>query len=83
MPFTTFEAAVGQNQILHESRIGSNLAVWVGSTTDDGIRVNLCRPSATSEEDCRDGRDDDCDGLVDAEDTDCQGQAVARKMLMR
>lgn len=36
MPFTTLEAAVGSNQILHETRMGSGLAIWVGAKTATG-----------------------------------------------
>lgn len=79
MPYTTFEAAVGENQIMHESRIGSNLAVWVGSMTEEGIKVNLCRPSS-AEEVCGNGKDDDCDGFIDEEDTDCSLVQTGRKL---
>ncbi|KAF6265132.1 Gametolysin peptidase M11-domain-containing protein [Scenedesmus sp. NREL 46B-D3] len=59
MPFTTFEVAIGPNQISHESRIGSHLAIWVGSESAEGIQVNLCRPLNEHEVNCSDGRDDD------------------------
>jgi hypothetical protein len=81
MPFTTFEVAVGQNQISHESRIGSHLAIWVGSESEEGVRVNLCRPLSDHEVNCSDGRDDDCDGFIDEEDSDCQTRITSRKLL--
>jgi hypothetical protein len=71
-PFTTLEAAVGSNQILRESRLGSNLALWVGGRTAGGMRVHLCRPEAAAETQCGDGRDNDCDGYTDADDADCR-----------
>jgi hypothetical protein len=33
-----------------------------------------CSPTSTTEVSCADGVDDDCDGLVDCEDTDCSGK---------
>lgn len=83
MPFTTLEAAIGPNQILRESRLGSQLTVWVGSTAGNGVRVHLCRPEASSETDCGDGKDNDCDGYTDGEDTDCKaGPSTTRRMLL-
>lgn len=79
MPFTTFEAAIGENQILHESRVGSKLAIWVGGTAAGGIRVHLCRPASDTEQDCGNGKDDDCDGFTDMEDPDCHPST--RRML--
>lgn len=82
MPFTTLEAAVGQNQILRESRLGSQLTVWVGSRVKDAVRVHVCRPETTTETDCGDGKDNDCDGYTDTEDTDCKsGPTATRKLL--
>jgi hypothetical protein len=84
MPFTTLEAAVGSNQILRESRLGSQLTVWVGSRAGDGVRVHLCRPETASETDCDDGKDNDCDGYTDNEDTDCKsGPASSRRLLVQ
>lgn len=82
MPFTTLEAAIGHNQILKESRLGSQLTIWVGSCAGDGVRVHLCRPETASEADCGDGRDNDCDGYTDSEDTDCKsGPTSSRRLL--
>lgn len=83
MPFTTLEAAIGQNQILRESRLGSQLTVWVGSRAGEGVRVHLCRPESATEMDCGDGKDNDCDGYTDSEDTDCKsGPSTARRLLL-
>jgi hypothetical protein len=83
MPYTTLEAAVAPNQILRESRLGSQLTVWVGSRTGNAIRVHLCRPEADTETDCGDGKDNDCDGYTDKEDTDCKaGPTPSRKLLV-
>lgn len=82
MPFTTLEVAVGQNQISHESRIGSHLAIWVGSESAEGMRVNLCRPLSDHEISCSDGRDDDCDGFIDEEDSDCQARTTTSRKLL-
>ena len=83
MPFTTLEAAVGHNQILRESRLGSQLTIWVGSRAGNGgVRVHLCRPETASETDCSDGKDNDCDGYTDSEDTDCKtGPTSTRRLL--
>jgi hypothetical protein len=83
MPFTTFEVAIGTNQISHESRIRSHLAIWVGGELEEGIRVNLCRPLSDHEISCSDGRDDDCDGFIDEEDSDCQTRTTSRKLLVQ
>lgn len=72
MPYTTLEAAVGPGQILRESRLGSQLTVWVGSLVGDSVRVHLCRPESATETDCADGKDNDCDGYTDGDDTDCK-----------
>ncbi|WIA38079.1 hypothetical protein OEZ86_001448 [Tetradesmus obliquus] len=82
MPFTTLEVAVGQNQISHESRIGSHLAIWVGSESAEGMSVNLCRPLSDHEISCSDGRDDDCDGFIDEEDSDCQARTTTSRKLL-
>lgn len=82
MPFTILEAAVGPSQILRESRLGSQLTIWVGSRVGDAVRVHLCRPRADREVDCGNGKDDDCDGYTDFEDTDCKpGPTQARRLL--
>lgn len=82
MPFTTLEAAIGPNQILRESRLGSQLNVWVGSRAGEGVRVHLCRPEAATESDCGDGKDNDCDGYTDKEDTECRpGPTTSRRLL--
>jgi hypothetical protein len=83
MPFTTLEAAIGPNQILRESRLGSQLTVWVGSRAGEGVRVHLCRTEAATETDCGDGKDNNCDGYTDSEDTDCKaGPSTKRRLLL-
>lgn len=42
-----------------------------------GDCVAGCTPTAATESSCTDGRDDDCDGLVDCADPDCEGVACA------
>ncbi|MCC6337962.1 MAG: hypothetical protein IT380_28700 [Myxococcales bacterium] len=42
-----------------------------------GACVAGCTPSAATESACTDGRDEDCDGLLDCADPDCNGQACA------
>lgn len=41
-------------------------------------RVDLCRAQGTKEYDCLDGLDNDCDGLTDEDDLDCQLAALPR-----
>eukprot|EP00879_Flechtneria_rotunda_P028638 GHRR01030835.1.p3 GENE.GHRR01030835.1~~GHRR01030835.1.p3 ORF type:complete len:100 (-),score=13.74 GHRR01030835.1:249-548(-) len=83
MPLTTLEGTVGENQIMHETRLRSSLAVWVGSRTADGIQVNVCRPESSTERSCRDGKDNDCDGYTDLEDPDCSPGYSGRRLLQQ
>lgn len=82
MPFTSLEAAISEHQTLREERLGSRLTVRVGARSDSGVSVQLCRPAADREQDCSDGRDDDCDGLIDGADPDCQQHHPARRLLV-
>ncbi len=52
-------------------------AKCAGATCDPKIgcaTFPICTPTATREQSCSDGNDDDCDGLVDCQDTDCAAQ---------
>lgn len=45
--------------------------------------MHLCRPEAATESDCGDGKDNDCDGYTDKEDTDCKtGPSTSRRLLV-
>lgn len=83
MPFTTFEAAIAENQILRETRIGSNLAIWVGGVSPKGIRIHLCRPESAREEQCGDGKDNDCNGFTDSDDPHCHPSTRKLKQAMQ
>lgn len=44
--------------------------------------MHLCRPEAATETACDDGRDNDCDGYTDGEDTECkQGPTSTRRLM--
>lgn len=40
-------------------------------TLPGGLQVSICRFETTTETNCWDGLDDDCDGLIDGADPDC------------
>ena len=41
------------------------------STSSTNCRVHMCRYTQTTETDCTNGLDDDCNGLTDAKDPAC------------
>lgn len=53
------------------SLVGGAIKLTVTNTQPDFAIINLCRLTSLRENDCENGIDDDCDGLVDDEDPDC------------
>ncbi|MGB0678214.1 MAG: hypothetical protein ACPGUV_00965, partial [Polyangiales bacterium] len=52
---------------------GGGTGGGTGGDTGGDTGGNVCTPTeGGSAADCADGRDNDCDGLVDAEDPDCE-----------
>ncbi|GIL96737.1 hypothetical protein Vretimale_2544 [Volvox reticuliferus] len=57
------------------------IVVRVNSLSSSNSSINICRANGESEaqggsNSCFDGRDNDCDGLVDEEDPDCSGDGT-------
>lgn len=54
--------------------LGGALRIDVRSTTNDGVVIDLCRLTSLSESGdmCYDGIDNDCNGLIDSEEPNCQ-----------
>lgn len=54
----------------------SSTSTGSGDTSSStGGTSNQCEPSSDSESECSDGFDNDCDGVVDCLDSDCEGVA--------
>jgi len=75
--YSSYEGAAGNNGTFFETRLGSGLVVWVKNLQSSFADVHVCRRTETQESNCWDGLDTDCDGLVDADDPDCQQQQKA------
>ena len=52
---------------------GGNVTITESFTVPSSCGGGGCTPTETNEVSCNDGLDNDCDGLVDADDPDCQG----------
>lgn len=51
---------------------GAQYRVKLDAANTTTAVASVCRFVATTEQDCSDGVDDDCDGLVDKADPDCR-----------
>lgn len=75
-PYTSHEASVAQGETWREPRLGTGLVARFEKVVGNSAVVALCRPSvgqSRGERDCADGLDNDCDGVVDGQDSDCGG----------
>jgi hypothetical protein len=70
--FTNFETGIHQDQKFTETRLGTNIVIIVLRLQSNQASIKLCHPSQPIVEgNCIDGLDNDCDGYIDTEDTDC------------
>ncbi|KAL6759131.1 Gametolysin peptidase M11-domain-containing protein [Haematococcus lacustris] len=67
---TRLVASVGNGQAWRNTT--NQLVVRQLQTRGDGATISICRWNQAVETNCNDGLDNDCDGLTDALDPDCQ-----------
>jgi hypothetical protein len=82
-PYSSFEKSIAPGETYVDDRMGTGLRIYLKQIKDGAVAdVRVCYPNQEGREtSCGDGLDNDCDGLTDADDPDCQGGQYRRRLM--